>query len=108
MAARRQSGDAPAGDPDVRRAECRLRSLVLRSAGKALRAAAPRGSVGLRGRGESDKPQGANPISAYTDDIAFLIGALRLGKVVGAGHFNMMETPDRVNSMIAAFLRHQV
>ena len=43
-------------------------------------------SLDLRGHGESDKPQGAYPISAYVDDIAFLIGALRLGKVVAVGH----------------------
>ena len=43
-------------------------------------------SLDLRGYGESDKPQGPYPISAYVDDIAFLIGALRLGKVVAVGH----------------------
>jgi len=30
------------------------------------------------------------------------------GWTVGAGHFNMMEVPDQVNSMIGAFLRHYV
>jgi pimeloyl-ACP methyl ester carboxylesterase len=30
------------------------------------------------------------------------------GWTVGAGHFNMMEAPDQVNSMIGAFLRHYV
>jgi hypothetical protein len=30
------------------------------------------------------------------------------GWTVGAGHFNMMEVPDQVNSMIGAFLRHHV
>jgi pimeloyl-ACP methyl ester carboxylesterase len=30
------------------------------------------------------------------------------GWTVGAGHFNMMEVPDQVNAMIAAFLRHHV
>ena len=30
------------------------------------------------------------------------------GMTVGAGHFNMMETPDQVNSMIEGFLRHHV
>ena len=30
------------------------------------------------------------------------------GWTVGAGHFNMMETPDQVNSMIEGFLRHHV
>ena len=43
-------------------------------------------SLDLRGHGESDKPQGAYPVSAYADDIAFLIGTLRLGKVVAVGH----------------------
>src|SRR6266571_2241733 len=43
-------------------------------------------SLDLRGHGESDKPQGPYPIGAYVDDIASLIQALRLGKVVAAGH----------------------
>lgn len=43
-------------------------------------------SLDLRGHGESDKPQGPYPISAYADDIASLIGTLRLGKVVAVGH----------------------
>jgi pimeloyl-ACP methyl ester carboxylesterase len=43
-------------------------------------------SVDLRGHGESDKPRGAYPIAAYADDIAHLIGSLRLGKVVAVGH----------------------
>jgi len=30
------------------------------------------------------------------------------GWTVGAGHFNMLEAPDQVNSMIEAFLRHYV
>jgi pimeloyl-ACP methyl ester carboxylesterase len=30
------------------------------------------------------------------------------GWTVGAGHFNMMEVPDQVNSMIEGFLRHHV
>ena len=30
------------------------------------------------------------------------------GWTVGAGHFNMMEVPDQVNSMIDGFLRHHV
>jgi pimeloyl-ACP methyl ester carboxylesterase len=38
-------------------------------------------SLDLRGHGQSDKPQGPYPISAYVGDIAFLIGTLRLGKV---------------------------
>jgi esterase/lipase len=43
-------------------------------------------SLDLRGHGESDKPQGAYPISAYVDDIAFVIGELGLAKVVAVGH----------------------
>ena len=43
-------------------------------------------SLDLRGHGESDKPPGAYPIAAYVEDIAFLIGQLRLGKVVAVGH----------------------
>ena len=43
-------------------------------------------SLDLRGHGESDKPKGPYPIGAYVDDIAFLIGTLRLGKVVAVGH----------------------
>jgi len=30
------------------------------------------------------------------------------GWTVGAGHYNMMETPDQVNSMIEGFLRHHL
>ncbi len=43
-------------------------------------------SIDLRGHGESDKPEGPYPIAAYADDIAHLIGALGLGKVVAVGH----------------------
>jgi pimeloyl-ACP methyl ester carboxylesterase len=43
-------------------------------------------SLDLRGHGGSDKPKGPYPISAYVDDIAFLIDTLRLGKVVAVGH----------------------
>ena len=43
-------------------------------------------SVDLRGHGESDKPQGEYPISAYADDIAHLIDQLKLGKVIAVGH----------------------
>src|ERR1700687_5170699 len=43
-------------------------------------------SVDLRGHGESDKPQGAYPIAAYADDIAYIIEQLALGKVVAVGH----------------------
>lgn len=43
-------------------------------------------SVDLRGHGESDKPQGPYPISAYADDLAYMIVQLDLGKVVAVGH----------------------
>jgi pimeloyl-ACP methyl ester carboxylesterase len=43
-------------------------------------------SLDLRGHGQSDKPQGAYPISAYTDDIANLIDTLKLGRVIAVGH----------------------
>src|SRR5262245_7090159 len=43
-------------------------------------------SLDLRGHGESDKPQGAYPITAYVEDIAFLVRELGLGKVVAVGH----------------------
>ncbi len=43
-------------------------------------------SVDLRGHGESDKPQGPYPITAYADDIAYIIDRLELGKVVAVGH----------------------
>src|SRR4029450_13652877 len=43
-------------------------------------------SVDLRGQGSRDKPQGAYPISAYADDIAFLIDRLNLGRVIAVGH----------------------
>lgn len=43
-------------------------------------------SVDLRGHGESDKPAGAYPITAYADDLAFVIDRLGLGRVVAVGH----------------------
>jgi len=43
-------------------------------------------SVDLRGHGESDKPEGPYPITAYADDIAHIIESLELGKVVAVGH----------------------
>ena len=43
-------------------------------------------SVDLRGHGESDKPSGAYPISAYVDDLSHVIDTLKLGKVVAVGH----------------------
>lgn len=43
-------------------------------------------SIDLRGHGESDKPEGEYLIAAYTDDIAYVIEQLGLGKVVAVGH----------------------
>jgi pimeloyl-ACP methyl ester carboxylesterase len=43
-------------------------------------------SPDLRGHGESDKPRGPYPISAYADDLAYVIAQLGLGKVVAVGH----------------------
>jgi len=43
-------------------------------------------SIDLRGHGESDKPRGAYPISAYADDIAYVIDQLHLGKCIAVGH----------------------
>ena len=43
-------------------------------------------SVDLRGHGESEKPHGPYPITAYADDIAHMIDHLELGKVVAVGH----------------------
>jgi pimeloyl-ACP methyl ester carboxylesterase len=43
-------------------------------------------SVDLRGHGESDKPPGPYPISAYAEDVAYLIAQLGLGQVVAVGH----------------------
>jgi len=65
-------------------------------------------SLDLRGHGESDKPQGAYPISAYADDVAHLIGELKLGKVVAVGHSMGGVTvlqlavahPDRVAAIV--------
>jgi pimeloyl-ACP methyl ester carboxylesterase len=65
-------------------------------------------SLDLRGHGESDKPPGAYPISAYVDDIAFLIGELGLGKVVAVGHsmggITVLELgaahPDKVAAIV--------
>ena len=65
-------------------------------------------SLDLRGHGESDKPQGAYPISAYVDDIAFVIGELGLGKVVAVGHsmggITVLELgaahPDKVAAIV--------
>ncbi len=65
-------------------------------------------SVDLRGHGESDKPQGPYPITAYADDIAYIIDYLDLGKVVAVGH-SMGGTaalqlaaayPDRVAAIV--------
>ena len=65
-------------------------------------------SLDLRGHGESDKPQGAYPISAYVDDIAHVIGELKLGKVVAVGHsmggITVLELgaahPDKVAAIV--------
>ena len=65
-------------------------------------------SIDLRGHGESDKPQGAYPISAYADDVAHLIDGLKLGKVVAVGHSMGGVTvlqlaaayPDRVAAIV--------
>ena len=43
-------------------------------------------SVDLRGHGESDKPEGPYPITAYAEDIAHIIDHLELGKIVAVGH----------------------
>jgi len=43
-------------------------------------------SVDLRGHGESDKPQGPYPVSAYAADVAHVIAELKLGKVIAVGH----------------------
>lgn len=43
-------------------------------------------SVDLRGHGESDKPPGPYPVSAYADDTAYIIRQLGLGKTVAVGH----------------------
>src|SRR5262249_23640100 len=65
-------------------------------------------SLDLRGHGDSDKPQGPYPISAYVDDIAHLITTLRLGKVVAVGHsmggITVLELgaahPDKVAAVV--------
>ena len=65
-------------------------------------------SLDLRGHGESDKPQGPYPISAYVDDLAFLIGTLRLGKVVAVGHsmggITVLELGARHPDKVAAIV----
>jgi pimeloyl-ACP methyl ester carboxylesterase len=43
-------------------------------------------SLDLRGHGQSDKPQGPYPIAAYAADVAHVIEALELGRVVAVGH----------------------
>jgi pimeloyl-ACP methyl ester carboxylesterase len=65
-------------------------------------------SLDLRGHGESDKPQGPYPVSAYADDVAHLIVELKLGKVVAVGHsmggitvLQLAAThPDRVAAIV--------
>jgi pimeloyl-ACP methyl ester carboxylesterase len=62
----------------------------------------------LRGHGESDKPEGPYPMAQFADDVAHVIGALGLGKVVAVGH-SMGGTialqlgavhPDKVNGIV--------
>ena len=43
-------------------------------------------TVDLRGHGESDKPTGPYPITAYAEDLAYLIRHLALGQVIAVGH----------------------
>jgi pimeloyl-ACP methyl ester carboxylesterase len=43
-------------------------------------------SVDLRGHGQSDKPEGHYPITAYAEDIAYLIEQLGLDGVLAVGH----------------------
>ncbi len=43
-------------------------------------------NVDLRGHGESDKPRINYPISAYADDLAYIIGQLGLSSVIAVGH----------------------
>jgi pimeloyl-ACP methyl ester carboxylesterase len=65
-------------------------------------------SVDLRGHGESDKPNGAYTISTFADDVAHVIGALNLGKVIAVGHSMGGVTalqlaaahPDRVAAIV--------
>ena len=65
-------------------------------------------SLDLRGHGESDKPQGAYPITAYVDDIAFLIRELGLGKVVAVGHsmggISVLELGAAYPELVAAIV----
>lgn len=65
-------------------------------------------SLDLRGHGESDKPQGQYPITAYADDIAYVIEELDLGKTVAIGHsmggITVLQLaashPDRVAAIV--------
>jgi pimeloyl-ACP methyl ester carboxylesterase len=43
-------------------------------------------SVDLRGHGESDQPEGPYPISAYADDLAYMIEKLGLERPIAVGH----------------------
>jgi len=65
-------------------------------------------AVDLRGHGESDKPGGAYPISAYVDDLAHLIDTLKLGKVVAVGHsmggITVLELGARHPDKVAAIV----
>ena len=43
-------------------------------------------SIDLRGHGDSDKPAGDYPITAYAEDAAYMIRRLGLGKTIAVGH----------------------
>ncbi len=65
-------------------------------------------SIDLRGHGESDKPSGAYPISAYVDDLSHVIDTLKLGKVVAVGHsmggITVLELGARHPDKVAAIV----
>jgi len=62
-----------------------VQPVILRATGEAFAKRHRVVSVDLRGHGESDAA-GRLPISAYADDVAHLIGELKLGKVIAVGH----------------------
>jgi pimeloyl-ACP methyl ester carboxylesterase len=53
-------------------------------------------AVDLRGRGQSDKPDGSYAIGVFPD--------ILYGKTVGSGHFCQLEVPEQINAMIDRFL----
>ncbi len=65
-------------------------------------------SLDLRGHGESDKPEGDYPISAYASDIAELTKQRNLGKAIVVGHSMggitalqvAADYPDRVAAIV--------